>query len=215
MLGKHPMNELPLSIFPGPGSWKHLHRSIHLRQGKHGAFPSLIREPGPPTSPHNTTNTNSISKWPQHSTPTLTIVVTGLWLEGAKGLHLGQALPGTVRLGGLFLQGLLGKTRIEIHHFGWKEGRAGEQWVLSSLWFTVYKPVPGRWAVSSEFPLVQSISQYLALVPELWNRGERAKEAPQRQNNKRPTGILKRLNKLEFLHEEACEGELVVNPNSS
>lgn len=68
MLGKHPMTELPLSIFPGTGSCKHLYRSTHLRQGKHGAFSSLIREPGPPTSLHNTTNTNSISEWPQHST---------------------------------------------------------------------------------------------------------------------------------------------------
>lgn len=69
--------------------------------------------------------------------------------------------------------------------------------------------------MSREFPLVQTISQYLALVPELWNGGERAREIPQRRNNKRPSDILKRLNKLEFLHKEACEEELVVNQNPS
>lgn len=51
---------------------------VYIYAKGNGTFSYLIREPGPPTSLHNTMNMNDISKWPQHITPTLTIVVTGL-----------------------------------------------------------------------------------------------------------------------------------------
>lgn len=46
----------------------------------------------------------------------LTIVIARLRLEGAQGVHFGQAFPGAVGLRRLLLQRLFGETRIKIHY---------------------------------------------------------------------------------------------------
>lgn len=48
----------------------------------------------------------------------LTVIVTGLGLEGAEGVDLRHAAPGVVRVTGAVLDRLLRQARVQVHHFG-------------------------------------------------------------------------------------------------
>lgn len=75
---------------------------------------------------------NPVSVSTKH-THTLTIVVAGLWLEGAERLHLRHAAPGVVGVTRAVLCHLLTETRIQIYNFSCKKQESCTRWVPSNI----------------------------------------------------------------------------------